>query len=558
MGIKLKSLYEKIAAGFALAAILVLTVALFAGALRHEFVWDDIPIIFHKTGVTYPFPADIRQIFSPVQGMLYKPLTLLTFMVEYDFFKSNPFVAHLDNLILHLLNILLAFGLVLAWSKRKSVALLCGLFFAIHPLHVEPVAWAIGRKDLLSTFFLFVSLLAYQRYIEKGNRWWYVTVFVGTVAGVLAKPVVGVMPFFMLLMDYRARRPLRWAVIVEKIPFGFLGVIIGGLAIYTQYDQIYVNAPLFPRILVSFRQLVFYLGKALWPVNLCAVYPYPDRIGLNLPEYWFCMLVITGLAIGIFCLKNREVLFGVLFFYLPVIATLARSGEAGYMAADRYVYASLLGLLYVFFQGVGWLYEKHLPFDAMKKAGLILAVSVLTAFFAKQTYANLPKWENDFTLFSDVSLKAPEHYLAYNNIGNTYMFVRGEFEKSEKFYSRSVQLNPYFLKSRLNLARAYAKRGKWDQAFEMCRQASMLWPKIPAIYDLWGRIYWEKGDFENALKKFRQGIDAEPCYSELYSDIAMVYNLKTQLDGSLTQFRAKRQILQTPILNPGNTGAANS
>ncbi len=286
---------------FILPAILLLTVIAFSTSIGNGFTnWDDNKYIQDNPNINDFSWHGIKTIFTSEYFDLYIPVTLFSLMAEYHWFGAAPKSYHVINLLFHLLNTALVFYFIKILSQRIEAAIIVSLFFAIHPMHVESVAWIAERKDVLFAFFYLTALIAYVKYTERkkeGKRpaslWFYFFTLAMFVLSLLSKPTAITLPGLLLLLDYYYDRKLvSFKTILEKIPFFVLSVLVG-LAIVTssgKAQQIPPDYSFFDRIFLVTYAFAFYIVKLFLPFHLSAFYSYPvfkDNVS-TLPAiyYW--------------------------------------------------------------------------------------------------------------------------------------------------------------------------------------------------------------------------------------------------------------------------------
>ena len=280
-----------------IASISILTFIVFYPSLEGQFIktWDD-----YGYAVTNKYIDDFN--WDNVKGMFthalygnYNPLTILTFAVEKHFFGTNPYVHHFNNILLHILNSLLVFWLAVRLRLQLIAAYLVSILFAIHPMHVESVAWITERKDVLFGFFYLAALISYIYYIKRKESRYYLLCIFLMILSLFSKIQAVALPLSMLLIDYYFRRKLSVKLIAEKIPFFALSLLFGLLGVHFLQEagafNVTSNIEWYERPLMGAYALGAYLYKALIPYPLSAYYPYPQKIDDWLPIVYYIVPV---------------------------------------------------------------------------------------------------------------------------------------------------------------------------------------------------------------------------------------------------------------------------
>lgn len=477
--------------------------------LRHAvFVqWDDGEFVAENERIQRLTPETIVDIFrvnpklGPQSSGQYVPLTLLSFALEHRFFGLDPFVYHLDNVLLNACNTLFVFWLVLLFRKGNPAAFarppdesadaqarsatftafVAALFFAVHPLHVESVAWVSERKDVLSVFFYLLAMLLYEAGCRRQRRLWHLLAFLSGVCALLSKPMAVTLPVALVLQDYLMGRAITAKRLMDKAP---LVVAAGVLALVTAYTQ-RTSGALQPHrvadwrynLLMVPRGILFYLEKAFFPVNLSALYPAPNMIGYLDPDTVLAVAAsVLGLAVAAVTWRRlRVVAFCIVFFgvaLLPV-SQLVPSGVA-VAAADRFFYLPSVGVFLL----LAWLLDLLRTGRHGRTLAYLLAGGLALPWLAL-TVERTGTWLDSYALWADTARKTPNSDTVLNNFG-LVLAQRGRVREAEMMYHRSLAVgsNSYalvnlgMLRLRLgdtNAARAYlAEAERLDPAkFEM-------------------------------------------------------------------------------------------
>ncbi|MEI7725580.1 MAG: tetratricopeptide repeat protein [Bacteroidota bacterium] len=410
---------------FAVVIVLVTTAAIYYNAINFGFLetWDDNLYIRDNSDIKALHWANIKLFFTTIYANNYQPVLMFFYALEYKIGAGKASIFHLSNIILHLSNTILVFVLIGKISPKSDLAaLITAAFFAVHPMHVESVAWIAERKDVLYSFFFLLSLITYTTYIklQKLKYLGYTSVFF--MLSCFSKSAAVILPLIMLLFDYYQNRKYNWKMIAEKIPFFLISLIFGLVAVQSQKGAIQDRAPIMSVIehisIVSFS-FTSYLYKALIPVNLSAVYAYPVETGSNLPLVYY-LSVLPALLVLFFAWHSRrwgkDIAFGFLFFIITIVLVLQFVPVGGATMADRYTYIPYIGLFFI----MGKLFERFsLHADSKiifnKYASAFLVAGFIT--FSTIVYARVQVWKNDDTLFSDVISKYPNCGIAYRMRG---------------------------------------------------------------------------------------------------------------------------------------------
>ena len=438
--------------------ISLLTIVAHMRGLSGEFVeWDDNTHITQNPAIRSLSPAHVWTMFTVPAAKLYVPLTWLSFAVDYQIWERNPLGYHLTNLLLHLATTLLVFALVSAllrdrYAYGKAVAVLTAALFGVHPLHVESIAWATERKDLLFAFFYLLGLLAYLSWVTNRKCAAYWGTFACFVASALSKSTAVTFPLTLLLLDTFWRRRIALA---EKIPFFAVCVIITLATFSAQAagkGDTVVNAQIIPvwsRLGLTGFCSLFYVGKFFWPFHLSAVYPPFDEMGWTSLHVagWLAAFAIVNA--GIFALRHRApaLLPAWLFYLITLSPTIGLVPVGIHVVADRFSYLPLIGLAFIVSAGVVAVAQAQPRLRIIVFVIAGLALTGLAALSVRQTSV----WADTETLFRHVLRENPDCLPAHVNL--TFWYNQHKrYDDAIAHGRRAVELAPQGLPGRKNLA----------------------------------------------------------------------------------------------------------
>ncbi len=566
--------------------IIALTACLYAPSLSNEFVsWDDDKFVYENPVITSLAWENIKEIFTPKGQLIYIPLSLLTYQFEYFFVELDPYLYHLNNLILHMLNCLLLMWVVYLLCQKKWVSFFAALIFAVHPLHVESVVWVTERRDVLSTLFYFGALISYIYYRNSRSAKQYILCLVLFILALLSKPMSVTLPLILFLIDFKFPKPYREKYLIEKLPFFALSLVFGFIALSLQ-EEAYMSAlSNLDRILVGVQSIIFYLEKLFVPLNLSAMYPFPETIRLldaaySIPLALFSVLILlTLLSLD----KTREIYFGITLFLVTLAPTLAvTTSSTVVVAADRYMYLPSVGIIYLFCLFFVYLNSRLILSPMLKKGIFTFFVLMITSGLSYAAYERTLVWKNSEILYNDVLSKYPRaieannnmgviyqekglddkairqyektleldpnHANAYNNLANMYV-DRGEMEKAEALYEKSKDLRVDNEQVHYNLATLLKKQGKFEKAIQELKMALQIDPNFQAAYNLLGVIYNDMGRKTEAMAYMEKSLELNPNYAIGYHNLGKMY----YEFGDMT--KAKQLYLKALEVNPNYSEA---
>ena len=496
-----KSLVISIYFALAVSALLV-----FWQVRNFDFVnYDDDFYVYANQHITSGLTFDnIKWAFTTIHTGYWHPLTWFSYMLDRQLFGTNAAGYHITNLVFHIANVLLLFFILKRMTNALWQSAFVAALFALHPLHVESVAWVAERKDVLSTFFLLLTIWAYIRYARQPKVARYLGVVVLFALGLMAKPMLVTLPFMLLLLDYwplnrlGSKRSLAY-LLIEKIPLFVMTVTVCAATLIAQGPSratITTEELSFPfRLANASVSYMLYIIKMVSPVRLAVFYPHPGR---NVSIFHavisgIFLLVITILVIQF--AKRRRYLFTGWFWYLgmliPVIGII-QVGLQGY--ADRYTYVSYIGLFIMIAWGLPQLLSKWLH---QKIVLGVLMVVVLTSL-GISAHRQTSYWKNSFTLFSHALAVTQNNYIAYNNLGVAYS-GRSRWTEAIDVYNQAIRIKPDYEAAYLNLGVAYSGLGRWQVAIEAYKQAIRISPDFEDAHYKLGVAYVVVGDKNSAM-----------------------------------------------------------
>jgi Flp pilus assembly protein TadD len=527
-------------------------------------VFDDPDYVTNNShvqaGLTW---SGVKWAFTTWNASNWHPVTWLSHMVDASLFGPNPGAQHFINVLLHTANVLLLFLFLFRTTSKVWPAAFVAALFAWHPLHVESVAWISERKDVLSTFFGLLSLLAYVRYAEEDEvqnpkrKTWRIIALVLFAVGLMAKPMLVTLPFVMLLLDVwplgrfhgltsseqrRARDKRLAALIAEKIPFFVLTVASCLVTFFAQRGEAVMSLeqrPLGLRLANAVVAYVEYLGKTIWPAKLAVIYPLPHQIPAW--EVAGAAVVLLALTVGAcVCWKRGPYLvIGWLWFVGTLVPVIGLVQVGGQSLADRYTYIPLIGI----FVGVAYGVAELAPRYRIPRVQVSVAAGLVLAGCLFGTERQVGFWQSSETLFRraievtknnaiahinlGVALEQkdlredalaeyhqaididPNRFQAHNNLANLLSDV-GDRTNAAREYETALRLNPKALEAHLNFGTLLSEIGRFDEAMHEYTTAAQLVPDDPRPYYLMGKACLRHGQSAEAVKHFHEALQIAP------------------------------------------------
>jgi len=476
---------------FFIPFVIIITAIVFANTLGNDFVdnWDDNFNILNNEIIKHLNWKNLKEIFFNLQGTGY-PLTMLSYTIEYKLFGLNPFPFHLTNYIFHILNAILVYLFLKRFTGNPWVAAITSLFFAIHPMHVESVAWVTERKDVLYTFFFLLSINSYGKYLITERKitsliWSFIWFFLS----LMSKPAAVCLPLVLILMDYYHHKKLSWKILISKIPFFLLALFFGILAVFSQKSvgAIYDLSPVFSiieRVFLVSYSAVYYIFKVFAPFNLSTLHYYPLKLDGLLPiEYYLALPAILLLIWGVIKSGSfkHELIFGLLFYFVTIVMALQILPFGQAIVAERFSYIPYIGIFFIFGQFFSYIKDKKFSFNDRIKSIVSIVLVILTVLYSFLTIERNKVWKNGIVLFTDIIEKYPEQEFGWLARGNS-KYILCDFYGALADFNIAIKLKPDYPEAYSNRGIAYVKIGKFDSAIDDYNKAIELNPHCAKVY----------------------------------------------------------------------------
>ena len=538
-----------------LSGILLLTFAAYIPSLNNGFTnWDDPLFVLDNPLLANPNAMAV--LTTPIANN-YHPLTIWSLALNYRLAGLNPVSYHWLNLLLHLANTGLVFVFIRQLTRgRLWATVVTSLLFGIHPMHVESVAWIAERKDVLYALFYLLGLVAYLRYIDGRGLGWLGATLLAFVLSAASKPAAVVFPLTLFAIDFYRRRPFRWHIVLEKVPFLALSLLDGVLTLHSQQATGAIDlqrwGPSFQKVLFASYGTMMYAVKLFVPVHLSAIYPYPRDSERLAPEFYlaFALALIALPTIIYLCRRSRPALFGMAFFFINIVLVLQLFTVGQAVMADRYAYLPYIGLFFAF---AWWLDERPTPSSIGRtlRLALIGSLALLVPFSLYQTWKRCEVWKSSETLWSDTIQRYPHRIVdAYYNRGLFYLYQNGaRLGAALADFDQAIALNPRAAKAWLNKGIVLSERNQVDSAFVCVDRALQIQPDLFAAWSERGRLKARRGDLAGAVADFSRSIAINPRYREAYRNRALVYTMTEEYEKSI---RDSRRVIELDPKSPDN------
>jgi len=546
-----------------------------------------------RQGVTLP---GIRWAFGEVYASNWHPLTWISHMIDVELFGLDPGKHHLVNVLLHVLNTILLFLVLERMTGAIWRCAAVAAIFAVHPMHVESVAWISERKDVLSTFFWMLTMMGYLWYVKRRTALRYLGMLLWYVLGLLSKPMLVTLPCVLLILDFWPLR--RWdpfqkdtadhartadsvcadspntgflLLVLEKIPLMILALVSSVITFYAQKSGGAVSSleqlDLGYRLLNAVTAYAAYLCKMVWPVHLSVFYPYPEGLSAFVVAFSAGILLLISVSVALLAKKHRYLIAGWSWYLGTLVPVIGIVQVGAQSMADRYTYIPSIGILIMVVWGLSDLLSGRR--QGMMVAGTA-AVSA-TLLLMATTWVQVGFWRTSETLFRHALGVTRNNYVAHNKLGLA-LFEKGDIAGAISHFRATIRISPNYPKGYINLGQALALKKDYQGASENYRKSLSIDPSnadahaglgtllagmnrvddagrhfadalrtnpgsIEAHNNL-GNLLLQTGDYDEAIRQYSEALRIDPHNAEVYNNMGTAFVCKGELEKAIECFSA--------------------
>jgi len=547
----------------------VVTLAIYAQVIGHQFITLDDPTYIQENsmvnhGLTR---AGLAWAFTTFHVANWHPLTWISHMVDCQLFGMNAGGHLLVNALIHAANTLLVFWFLLRTTHARWPSALVAALFALHPLHVESVAWASERKDTLSTFFGLLSLIVYVRYVEAPSSIRYVWTAITLALGLLAKPMLVTWPFVMLLLDYwplgrwqsaksKAQAKKLRKLILEKIPLFILVAVSAVITLVAQSRggavRTLAHEPLALRLSNTLVSYAKYLLLTFWPNDLAVYYPLAPG---GIPGWQIVGAAFLLIGITAFCFLQRKIrpylILGWLWFLGTLVPVIGLVQVGGQTMADRYFYIPSIGLFVALVFGLADLVKSWRVAPSL--CGGISAAALL--ILATLTNVQIQRWHDSFTLFEHTLSVTPPNLRIEHNLG-VALGASNRFDEAATHFEKALQIDPNFYDGLVAMSVTRSHQGRMPEAIEYFQAAIRLQPDTPKAHVQLAHALWEQNRDQEALEEMRRALQSAPGDADIRGDFGLALAMVGRLPEAIAQLHEALRLNPNSAENHNNLGLA--
>ncbi len=537
----------------AISLILFLaTVLVYSQVSRFAFLsFDDNQGLLANPHVRDGFSVSgIAWAFTTGYASNWFPLTWFSHMLDFQLFGLDACWHHLTNVLIHAVSAVLLFALMKRMTRRKWESAFVAFVFALHPLHVESVAWISERKDVLFAFFWFLTTWLYLDFVERRTLGKYLLMAAAFCLGLMSKQMIVTLPFTLLLLDaWPLKRTGIKTLILEKLPLVALSIAASAIAFLAQRQggavQSLATIPLASRAANAAMSYVLYIADFLWPSGLAFFYPYPSRWPAG--EVAFTAFALLSMSVTVvLAYRTRPYLAVGWFWYLGTLAPVIGLIQVGHQArADRYTYIPLIGIAIM----LAWTVAEFPPRP-------VTLVTIATCLgWTIVTWVQISYWKDSATLYNRAIAVTDGNYLAHLNLG-VDLAAQGDYQKALRELFTSIEENPDQPHARNSLGGVLYTVGRKNEAMEQFTQAIRLDPNEAEPHCNLGIALLDLGNPNDAIRELNTALRLNPGMANAYyglgralvaekrpQEAAAYFSAALRINPNFTQAREELKVL---------------
>ena len=533
-----------------LALIIILGFAVYANSIKGEFIWDDEFLV--QDNVYIRNWSHISKLFTENIGAgageifhFYRPLQMITYMIDYSIGGLNAKIYHFTNILLHISAALAIFWLMNILYKDNFLSLFTGILFVVHPIHTEAVSYVSGRADSLAALFTLLCFIFYIKYLNSESKSATILTVSSYVLAILSRENSLILPVLILLYHYAFKEKIRIKRFLPILSITFIYILLRFTAINVLLPHTSSISKLLQRIPGFFVAITNYIKLLFLPFHLHMEYG-KNLFGLNNAR------AISGILIFFFLLfyafKKRKgdnlIFFSVLWFFIALLPQSNIYPINAYMA-EHWLYLPSIGFFLILARAFSFLYKRGSRIVAA------LSIAGLLAFYSYLTIRQNEYWQEPISFYEMTLKYAPHSTKVYTNLGTAYSDI-GKKKEAIELYKKALEINPESAKIYNSLGTVYSNIGKKYEAVEAYKKAIEIDPRDAKACNNLGNVYNEIGKKEEAIPLYEKAIEIDPVYIKAYSNLGGLYLGTGKKEKAILLFKKVIEI------DPGNAGSYNN
>jgi len=524
--------------------IIALGFAVYSNSLSGEFIWDDEFLI--EDNVHIKNPSHISKIFTQNIGAgagdryaFYRPLQIVTYMIDYSLWNLNAKGYHLTNILLHILTALSVFWLIYTIFKDALLSFLTGCFFVVHPIHTEAITYIAGRADALSLLFMLLCTIFYIKSSLSKNIGIYILMLLSYTLALLSKENSLILPVLLLLYSYSFEEKLKIKKLVPLVSLAFIYVLLRVTVFKTMLPDTSSSMTLFQRLPGFFVAITSYIRLLFFPFNLHMEY------GLELfhwGDFKAILGVLLSFALLTYAFKNRKsnklVFFSITWFFIALFPVSNIFPINAYMA-EHWLYLPSIGFFLILAQILCLLYQnKHI------RIFIIALIPILFGAYSYLTIRQNDYWNNPIDFYKRTLKYAPNSSRAYNNLGNIYKDANKK-EEAVASYKKAIEIKADYAEAHNNLGVMYADMDMGEKAIRSYKKAIEIKGDYAEPYNNLGNVYRTINKYKESIVLYEKALEIKPDYAEVYNNLGIAYAAINKKESAVASYKRALE------MNPG-------
>ena len=544
--------------------LVVTTLAVYWQVSNYEFLnYDDDLYIsknYHvKVGLNM---SGLIWSFTTAKMNYWLPLTWLSHILDFQLYGMNAGGHHMTSLLFHIINTLLLFFLFKRMTGDIWKSAFASALFALHPLHVESVAWVAERKDVLSTFFWLLTMMAYCRFVEKPVLTRYFILLLFFVLGLMSKPMLVTLPFVLLLMDFWPFGRLQLGQVIqtdvvqtqktsilyligEKVPLFLLTAVASVAAYITQKKGgalARMDFALFKiQIANALVSYVSYIKKMIWPSQLAVFYPQPGTLQISKSVGAGLLLIALTVFVVNFWRRFPYLFVGWFWYIGTLVPVIGLVKVGGFAMADRYTYIPLIGLFII----IAWFIPDLVALRSHRKVLLATFAMLYLSVLMALTWKQVRYWENSTALFNHTLNVTTDNSLAHMKLGEA-LAEHNKNAEAIRHYLEALRINPDFVQVHFNLGDVHASLGNFEDAVYYYNEALQKKPDFAKAHNNLGNAMARQGNSEAAVYHYNEALKINPNYAGAYYNLGKIAANQGKIEEAILHYR--KVLLLNPIM----------
>ncbi|MFC1509724.1 tetratricopeptide repeat protein [Candidatus Omnitrophota bacterium] len=506
----------------AITLILSLGLAVYANSLDGKFIWDDEFLvekneyIKDSSNITKVFTENIT-VLGQRKWHFYRPLQILSYMVDYSFWKLDVRGYHLTNILLHILVALGIYWLISILFGDRLLSFFTSIFFIAHPIHAGPVSYISARANSMVAFFILLTIIFYIKSLHTKKPTMFFSMILSYIACLLSRELALILPAILLLYHYIFKKKIRPKEFLSILAITFVYILLRLTVLKAFLVHPAISTTLFERLPGFFVAITSYIRLLILPINLHMEYGM-KLFSLTDPRVTIgLILLVLPLIYGFRKEKsNNLMLFSVLWFFIVLLPVSNLYPVNAYMS-EGWLYVPSIGFFLLLAKGLSSLYRT----EKLRILAIVLTIALLS-FYSGRTIKENTYWKEPIAFYERILKYAPDSSRAHYNLGKIYYDI-GNKEKAISAYKKAIEINPYHAKAYNNLGGAYYHLGKIKEAIPVLEKAIKLNPDYVKAYSNLASAYYSTGKKEESIAMFKKAIEINPGYIDAYYNLGVAY-----------------------------------